>query len=190
MRVFFYTKKYDGSCWVTKKVVVITRWPYYQGGLKAGFHCILPFSQRFFWQSLAKLYDPPMAGTACWIKDQSSVVSPFSVLILDKKLSWDLLWLAIIQSMGWSSEVVINNSWKCCKSKCTHNGCFPTSYEKFVKKKNSKEINTLANYVWNEWEIAIMNKDVWCFKQLSMLYLALTPFPTQFFFLLFWTNPG
>ena len=51
-----------------------------------------------------------MAGTACWIKDQSSVVSPFSVLILDNKLSWDLLWLAIIQSMGWSSEVVINNS--------------------------------------------------------------------------------
>ena len=40
----------------------------YEGGRKAGFHCILPFSQRFCWQSLVKLYDPPMAGTACWIK--------------------------------------------------------------------------------------------------------------------------
>ena len=172
-----------------KKVAIMTRRPYYQGGRKAGFLCTLPFSQRFCGQSLVKLFDPPMAGTACCIKGQSSVVSPFSVLISDKKLSRDLQWLAIIQSMGWSSEVVINNSWKCCKSKCTHNGCFPTSYEKFAEK-NAKEINTLANYVWVEWEIAIMTKDVWCFKQLSVLYLALTPFPSQFFFLLSWTNPG
>lgn len=158
--------------------------------VRRGFTVSFLPSQRFCRQSLVKLYDPPMAGKACWIKDQSSVVSPISLLILDKKLSWDLQWLVIIQSMGWSSEVVINNSWKCCKSKCTHNGCFPTSYEKFGRRKNSKEINTLANYFWVEWEIAKMTKDFWCFKQFSMLYLALTPFPTRFFFLLSWTNPG
>ena len=152
--------------------------------VRQGFTTSFLFLRDFAGKVLLKW---PTNGRASLL-DKS--VSPIFVLILDKKLSWDLQWLAIIQSMGWSSEVVINNSWKCCKSKCTHNGCFPTSYEKFGRRKNSKEINTLANYFWVEWEIAIMTKDFWCFKQFSMLYLASTPFPTQFFFLLSWTNPG
>ena len=67
-RVFFTRKSMVVLAGWPKKVVVIMKWPYYQGGRKAGFHCILPFSQRFCWQSLVKLYDPPMAGPACWIK--------------------------------------------------------------------------------------------------------------------------
>ena len=60
---------------------------------------------------------------------------------------------------------------------------FPPAMENLreKKKKNSTEINTL---------IFELTKDVWCFKQLTMLYLALTPFPIQFSFLLSWTNPN
>jgi len=38
----FYKRIYGGFCQAARqKVAVITRWPYYQGGRKAGFHCMI-----------------------------------------------------------------------------------------------------------------------------------------------------
>ena len=38
---FFYKKMYSGFCQAAKKVAVVTRWPYYRAGRKAGFHRIV-----------------------------------------------------------------------------------------------------------------------------------------------------
>ena len=39
INVFFFCKKMYSAEPGRKKVAVITRWPYYRGGRKAGFHC-------------------------------------------------------------------------------------------------------------------------------------------------------
>ena len=57
----------------------------------------------------------------------------FNTDYIHRKHSWhfvDILWIFSFMVKIWmlSSAVVINSSWKCRKSKCTHDGCFSTRY--------------------------------------------------------------
>lgn len=116
------------------------------GHLLAGMHTGLAHKETAETSDYASLSD----------RSQSHVTISFSLCPNWQHLAWHCLWLFsswVTIQVFWSSEVVINNSWKCRKSKCTHDCCFSTSY--VIKKKLPVTVRAHSLHpVW-KWDFQI-----------------------------------